>query len=209
MKRTAHLIRRAADIVAAVCGLIVTAPLVIVAAVVVRVTMGRGILFSQQRLGLAGHPFKLLKLRTMSHAQPGEEGPEFDELRMNRIGSLLRTSSIDEVPSLWNLLRGDITLVGPRPLPLHYFQRFRGDEYLRFEVKPGITGLAQVSGRNSVDWDERLALDVQYVNERSLLGDLRILLRTIPTVLGRGGISHGDAVTMHALPENRPEQATT
>ena len=103
-----------------------------------------------------------------------------------------------------HLLRGDITLVGPRPLPTHYWPRYRGDEYRRFEVKPGITGLAQVSGRNLVDWPERLALDVRYVEQRSLLGDARILVRTVPTVLSGSGVSNGQVVTMHALPADRP-----
>lgn len=104
---------------------------------------------------------------------------------------------------MWNLLRGDLTLVGPRPLPEQYWPRYRGDEYERFYVKPGITGLAQVNGRNTVGWDERLALDVQYVRTRSLRGDLRILIQTVPMVLRRAGVDHAEGVTMHALPEDR------
>ena len=102
-----------------------------------------------------------------------------------------------------NLLRGDITLVGPRPLPVHYWERYRGEEYRRFEVKPGITGLAQVSGRNTVDWPERLALDVRYVAERSVLGDVRILFRTVPMVLRRHGVDQASGVTMTELPADR------
>ncbi|CAB4543859.1 MAG: sugar transferase [Actinobacteria bacterium] len=197
-------LRRAVDVVVASLGLLVLAPLLAATAVAIRVRMGRGILFRQRRLGLAGRPFVLLKFRTMHHPAPGREGPEFDEFRLGRLGRLLRASSIDELPSLWNLLRGDVTLVGPRPLPVHYWPRYRGDEYRRFEVKPGITGLAQVHGRNLVDWPERLALDVRYVEERSLTGDLRILARTVPMVLTGSGVSNGQVVTMHALPKDRP-----
>jgi len=102
-----------------------------------------------------------------------------------------------------NLLRGDITLVGPRPLPVHYWERYRGVEYRRFEVKPGITGLAQINGRNTVGWPERLALDVRYVDERSLVGDLRILIKTVPVVLGRHGVDQDSGVTMTELPADR------
>ena len=179
----ADVLRRTVDVTVASVGLLLLAPVLGGAALAVRTTMGPRVMFRQERLGLAGRPFALLKLRTMKHPEPGREGPEFDADRMTRLGSVLRASSVDELPSLWNLLRGDITLVGPRPLPTHYWPRYRGDEYRRFEVKPGITGLAQVSGRNLVDWPERLALDVRYVEQRSLLGDARILVRTVPTVL--------------------------
>jgi lipopolysaccharide/colanic/teichoic acid biosynthesis glycosyltransferase len=200
----ADVLRRTVDVTVAAVGLLLLAPVLGGAALAVRTTMGPRVMFRQERLGLAGRPFTLLKLRTMKHPEPGREGPEFDADRMTRLGSVLRASSVDELPSLWNLLRGDITLVGPRPLPTHYWPRYRGDEYRRFDVKPGITGLAQVSGRNLVDWPERLALDVRYVEQRSLLGDARILVRTVPTVLSGSGVSNGQVVTMHALPADRP-----
>lgn len=203
--RPSDAVRRGADVVVGVVGLLLVSPVLVVSSAAIRITMGRGVLFRQRRQGLAGRPFELWKFRTMRHPEPGREGPEHDAERMTRVGSFLRSTSIDELPSLWNLVRGDITLVGPRPLPVQYWHRYRGDEYRRFEVKPGITGLAQVSGRNLVDWPERLALDVRYVRERSLRGDLRILLRTVPTVLGRAGVSSGEVVTMHALPSDRPE----
>ena len=197
-------LRRAVDVLAAGVGLVVLAPVFVAVAAMVRLSMGPGVIFRQRRLGLAGRPFSLLKFRTMRHAEPGREGPEHDAERLGRLGRWLRATSLDELPSLWNLLRGDITLVGPRPLPTHYWDRFRGEEYRRFEVRPGITGLAQVSGRNTLDWPERLALDVQYVQERSLLGDLRILARTVAVVAGREGVDHGTGVTMHELPADRP-----
>lgn len=205
MTRAADGVRRAVDVVAATAGLVVLAPVLAVVAVAIRVTMGPGVVFRQRRLGRGGVPFELRKFRSMKHPVPGRDGPEFDGERMTRVGRTIRATSLDELPSLVNLLRGDITLVGPRPLPVHYWDRFRGDEYRRFEVRPGITGLAQINGRNTVDWPERLAWDVRYVRERSLLGDVRILARTVPVVLGRGGVDHGEGVTMHELPADRPQ----
>ena len=199
----ADRVRRLVDVVVAATGMLVLSPVLIAAAVATRVSVGRGVVYRQRRLGRAGTPFELLKFRSMRHAAPGREGPEFDAERMTRVGQWLRATSIDELPSLWNLVRGEITLVGPRPLPVHYWDRFIGDEYERFEVRPGITGLAQVNGRNTVDWPDRLALDVEYVRTRSLRGDLRILLATVPAVLGRSGIDNGDGVTMYELPADR------
>jgi lipopolysaccharide/colanic/teichoic acid biosynthesis glycosyltransferase len=197
-------LRRAVDVVAGVVGLAVALPVLAAVSVLVRVRMGPGVVFRQRRLGRGGHPFALLKFRTMRHATPGREAPEFDAERLTALGRWLRSTSLDELPSLVNLVRGDITLVGPRPLPLHYWDRFRGEEYRRFEVKPGITGLAQINGRNTVDWPERLAFDVRYVRERSLLGDARILLRTVPAVLRRHGVDQDGGVTMYELPADRP-----
>lgn len=195
--------RRIVDVVAAAGGLLVTSPLLLGAAVATRLSAGRGVVYRQRRLGLAGRPFELLKFRSMRHPAPGREGPEFDAERMTRVGQWMRATSLDELPSLWNLLRGEITLVGPRPLPVHYWDRFVGDEYERFEVRPGITGLAQINGRNAVDWPERLAFDVTYVRTRTLRGDLRILIETVPAVLGRSGVDQADGVTMHELPADR------
>ena len=199
----ADRIRRVVDVVAAAAGLLLLSPVLVGVAVAIRLSIGRGVLYRQRRLGLGGRPFELLKFRSMRHPVPGREAPEFDAERITRVGRWVRATSLDELPSLLNVLRGDITLVGPRPLPVHYWDRFVGDEYERFEVRPGITGLAQVRGRNAVDWPERLALDVEYVRTRSLLGDLRILFETVPAVLGRSGVDQADGVTMHELPEDR------
>ena len=199
----ADMIRRCVDVLAASAGMVVLAPVLMVAAFAIRIDLGPGVLFRQSRLGKDGRTFELYKLRTMRKPLPGQEGPEFDGERMSGLGRLLRSTSIDELPSLVNLLIGDLSLVGPRPLPVRYWNRYRGDEYRRFEVRPGITGLAQISGRNLVGWDERLALDVEYVSSRTLVGDLRILLGTIPVVLRRSGISSGEAPTMAELPADR------
>lgn len=196
--------RRAVSAAAGIAVLVVLSPVLLAVAVAVRLTMGRGVLFRQERLGRGGAPFELLKFRTMRHALPGRDGVEHDGDRLTRLGAFLRSTSLDELPSMWNLVRGDMVLVGPRPLPLHYWDRFRGDEYRRFEVMPGLTGLAQVAGRNAVDWPQRLALDVRYVDERTLLGDLVIILRTVPMVLRRRGVSADGTVTMHPLPADRP-----
>ena len=202
--RVADAVRHLVAMLAAAVVLVVLSPLLLVVAVAVRLTMGRGVLFRQRRIGRAGRPFELLKFRTMRDPVRGREAPEFDSERLTGLGRFLRASSIDELPSLVNVLKGDMVLVGPRPLPTHYWQRFRGDEFRRFEVAPGLTGLAQVSGRNTVDWPERLALDVRYVDERTLWGDLRIVVRTVPLVLFGRGVGHSEGVaTMHELPVDR------
>jgi lipopolysaccharide/colanic/teichoic acid biosynthesis glycosyltransferase len=201
---TGDRVRRVLDVLAAVVGLVVTAPITAAAAVATRATLGPGVLYRQERLGRGGRPFVLLKLRTMRHAPPGRADPRYDAARITRLGAALRATSVDELPSLVNLLRGDIGLVGPRPLPVHYWDRFRGDEYERFLVRPGITGLAQVSGRNLLSWEARLALDVEYVRTRTLRGDLRLLLDTVPAVLSRSGVERADGATMTPLPADRP-----
>ena len=201
MTRVADLVRRLVDVMAACVGLIVGAPVMACLAVMVRLRLGAPVLFRQRRLGLGGTSFDLIKFRSMRNPAAGREGPEFDGERITPLGQLLRSWSLDELPSLINLLRGDISLVGPRPLPVHYWPRFTTEQLRRFEVRPGITGLAQASGRNHIDWPERLALDVKYVRTRTLRLDVKILLRTIPVVLRRHGVGHGEAATMHELPQ--------
>ena len=204
--RLAEGVRRLVDVTVALSVLVLGAPVLVVIAVLIRLKLGSPVLFRQRRLGMAGRPFELVKFRSMRDPTPGRDGPEFDAERLPPFGTLIRATSLDELPSMLNLLRGDITLVGPRPLPTIYWDRYRGDEYERFLVKPGFTGLAQINGRNTVDWDERLAFDVQYVRNRSLLGDLRIVLATVPMVLKRSGVDHAEGVTMHALPADRPQR---
>lgn len=200
----ANAVRRLVDISVALLVLVVGSPVLLGVAFAVRLGLGSPVLFRQRRLGMGGKPFEVIKFRSMRNPAPGREGSEFDAERLTPFGVFLRSSSLDELPSMINLLRGDITLVGPRPLPEQYWPRYRGAEYERFLVKPGFTGLAQINGRNAVDWDERLAFDVQYVRTRSLLGDLAIATKTIPVVLRRRGVNHGEGVTMHALPADRP-----
>ena len=207
MSTATEVVRRCLDVSVAVVGLVIASPILVVTAVAIRIRLGPSVLFRQQRLGRAGRPFMLLKFRTMLPPGPGREGPAYDAERLVPLGATLRSTSLDELPSLVNLLRGDIALVGPRPLPVHYWRRFKGEEYRRFEVRPGITGLAQVNGRNLLDWKERLELDVRYVEERTLRGDLRLLAKTVPAVLRRHGVDQAGGVTMHELPADRPENA--
>ena len=197
------LFRRGVDVTAAAIGLVVLAPLFVLVALLTRIGVGPGVLFRQQRIGRGGRPFELLKFRTMRPAEPGRSDPAFDAERTTAVGRFLRSSSLDEIPSLVNLLRGEIALVGPRPLPVWYWDVFRDDEYERFHVRPGITGLAQVNGRNQVGWDARLAYDVEYVRTRTLRGDGAILRRTVGVVLGRSGVDHGEGITMVSLVKER------
>lgn len=188
--------KRVLDVVGATVGLVVTGPLWLAAVVALRVTIGAPVFFRDRRPGLGGRPFTLLKLRTMREPAPGEARLASDGARLTRLGRLLRATSIDELPSLFNVLRGDMSLVGPRPLLMQYLGRYTAEQSRRHEVKPGLTGWAQVHGRNAVDWPERFALDVWYVDHRSFALDLEILARTVVTVLRRDGISARGQATM-------------
>lgn len=185
--------KRGFDVVVAAVALGVAAlPMALIAAAI-RVTMGPPVLYRQQRPGLGGRPFTIHKFRTM------REGGGEDAERITPLGAFLRSTSLDELPELWDVLRGEMSLVGPRPLLLEYLPRYSAEQARRHEVRPGITGLAQVSGRNATSWEERLALDVRYVDERSMLLDLRILWRTIRAVLRREGITAEGHATMPRL----------
>lgn len=186
-------LKRAIDVVASAAGLVITAPLQLAVAAVVLAVHGRPVLFRQERPGKDGAVFELRKFRSMRHPSPGRET---DEQRLTSLGRFLRSTSLDELPSLWNVLKGDMSLVGPRPLLVEYLTRYTPEQARRHEVRPGVTGLAQINGRNDITWDQKLALDVQYVDSRSLLLDLNILLRTVSSVLRREGISaQGHATT--------------
>ena len=179
------MLKRAVDMVGSAVGLALAAVPMAVIAVAVRATMGAPVLFRQVRPGRHGELFELVKFRTM------RSGDGDDAERLTRLGRWLRATSLDELPELWNVLRGDMSLVGPRPLLVEYLDLYSPEQARRHEVRPGLTGLAQVAGRNLLDWDERFALDVRYVEERSLALDLRILGRTVLAVLRREGISGG------------------
>lgn len=182
--------KRLLDLSLAVPGLILLSPLFCCVALAVRCTLGPGVLFRQVRPGLHGRPFTILKFRTMLH------GPGDDAARLTAFGRFLRSTSLDELPELVNVLRGDMSLVGPRPLLMQYLPRYSPEQARRHEVLPGITGWAQVSGRNALSWEEKFALDVWYVDNRSLLLDLRILWRTLVAVLRRQGINAAGEATM-------------
>lgn len=183
-------LKRLVDLVGASLALAVAAVPMAAIALAVRATMGSPVLFRQSRPGRHGKLFLLMKFRTM------RDGPGDDAERITRLGHLLRRTSLDELPELWNVVRGDMSLVGPRPLLPAYLGRYSPEQARRHEVRPGITGLAQVSGRNALDWDERFRLDVAYVDTWTLALDLRILARTVRSVLRREGISAEGHATM-------------
>ena len=177
-------------------GLLLLSPLLALVAVAIRLVLGRPVLFRQERTGRAGSRFRIVKFRTMVEARDGSGRPLPDDQRLTRLGRGLRASSLDELPELWNVLRGEMSLVGPRPLPCHYEPRYSPEQARRHEVFPGITGWAQVNGRNALSWDERFALDVWYVDNWSLGLDVKILLRTVTSVVRRSGISFAGHATM-------------
>jgi lipopolysaccharide/colanic/teichoic acid biosynthesis glycosyltransferase len=183
-------VKRAVDVVGAAVGLAVAAIPMALVAVAIRLTMGSPVLFRQRRPGLHGEIFTLVKFRTM------RDGSGSDEERLTRLGRFLRSTSLDELPELFNVLRGDMSLVGPRPLLVQYLDRYSPEQARRHDVRPGLTGLAQTTGRNATSWDERLALDVRYVDEHSLAMDLRIIVRTIGMIVRREGISAEGHATM-------------
>jgi sugar transferase EpsL len=181
--------KRAMDVVLAVGLLILLAPVFAAVAVAVRFKLGSPVLFRQQRPGLRGQPFQLVKFRTMTDAKDGSGQLLDDAARLGSLGRFLRSTSLDELPELVNVLRGEMSLVGPRPLLPEYLRHYSTRQARRHEVRPGITGWAQVNGRNASGWEERLEMDVWYVDNRSLGLDLRILLRTLLVPLHRRGIS--------------------
>lgn len=200
-------VKRAVDIVGAAAGLIAVSPVLATTAAAVAFSMGRPIFFRQQRPGKQGEPFLLVKFRTMKPAPPGEDTIGNDARRITRVGQFLRSTSLDELPTLYNVLRGDMSLVGPRPLLMRYLPRYTPEQARRHEVRPGITGMAQVSGRNALSWDEKFALDVWYVDNRSPLVDLKILWSTVGKVVRRDGISSQGHVTMpEFMGDRRREQ---
>ncbi len=189
-------LKRAGDFVGAGIALVLLSPVMLLVAMLVRLRLGPPVLFRQLRPGRHGRPFRIRKFRTMAEAAgPGGETLP-DERRLGRLGRRLRALSLDELPELLNVLRGEMSLVGPRPLLMEYLPLYTAEQARRHEVRPGITGWAQVHGRNELDWERKLALDVWYVDHRSPWLDLRILALTVVRVLGRQGIGHRGLATM-------------
>ena len=196
------MIKRGLDIGLAAAALLLSAPVLLLVAIAVRVNLGGPVLFRQQRPGLHGRPFTMVKFRTMRDALGRDGRPLPDADRLTPFGTLLRSTSLDELPELWNVLRGDMSLVGPRPLLMEYLDRYTPEQARRHEVRPGVTGWAQVHGRNALSWNERFRLDVWYVEHRSLRLDLRILMRTLAIVLRRTGVSATGEATMPVFQGN-------
>lgn len=185
--------KRTLDITVAGIGLVLSAPVQLAVAAAVRANLGSPVIFRQPRPGKDGEIFTLYKFRTMLDEDPSR-GLNTDAERLTRFGKFLRSTSLDELPELWNVLKGDMSLVGPRPLLVRYLERYTAEQAQRHLVRPGLTGLAQVSGRNTTSWDERFELDRQYVHNVTFKNDIAIILRTVATVLKREGISaQGDA----------------
>lgn len=189
-------VKRIVDLIVSFALLTAFSPLLFAVGILLFLTMGRPILFRQRRAGRYGRPFIVYKFRTMTGDRGAQGQPVTDRERVTRVGRLLRLFSIDELPQLWNVLRGDMSLVGPRPLLMQYLERYSAEEMQRHQVKPGITGWAQVNGRNATSWQERFALDVWYVENWRLALDARILVRTLWTVLAGEGVAHGGHVSM-------------
>jgi lipopolysaccharide/colanic/teichoic acid biosynthesis glycosyltransferase len=187
--------KRVVDLVIALPALLLSLPVQAAVAVAVALRLGRPVLFRQTRPGQHGRPFTIVKFRSM-RPMDSTAGLVDDASRLTRFGRILRSTSLDELPALWNVVRGDMSLVGPRPLLMQYLDRYSPEQARRHDVPPGLTGLAQIAGRNDLSWEDRLRLDVHYAATRTLLLDLRILLATVGLVLRRTGINATGAATM-------------
>jgi lipopolysaccharide/colanic/teichoic acid biosynthesis glycosyltransferase len=188
--------KRLLDVSVSLLALGLLSPVLLGTAVVVRVLLGSPVCFTQLRPGLGGKPFRMIKFRTMTDARDAHGELLPDEQRLTRFGRMLRASSLDELPELWNVLKGDMSLVGPRPLLMEYLPLYSPEQARRHEVRPGITGWAQINGRNAISWEQKFALDVWYVEHRSVWLDMKILALTAWRVLRREGISAAGEATM-------------
>lgn len=194
--------KRLIDLIVGSLALIVSLPVQAVIALLVRLKLGSPVLFRQQRPGKDEKIFELIKFRTMLQVDKAR-GLVTDEQRLTRFGALLRSTSLDELPSLWNVVKGDMSLVGPRPLLVRYLDRYTPEQARRHEVRPGITGLAQVSGRNALSWEQKFVKDVEYVNNRGLTLDLTIVAKTVVKVLRRDGITDAESASMREFMGSR------
>ncbi|MGL6026328.1 MAG: sugar transferase [Vibrio sp.] len=196
--------KRFFDILASFIGLLVLLPIITVVAWKIRTNLGTPVLFRQTRPGLNGNPFEMVKFRTMKDAVDAQGNPLPDSERMTPFGDKLRNSSIDELPELWNVLKGEMSLVGPRPLLMQYLPLYSPEQARRHEVRPGVTGWAQINGRNAISWEEKFKLDVWYVDNRSFWLDIKILLLTVKKVFVKEGISADGHVTIAPFTGQEP-----
>jgi lipopolysaccharide/colanic/teichoic acid biosynthesis glycosyltransferase len=206
MTRGYDRVKRALDIAAAVPLFVLTLPIALVTAVAIRIRLGKPILFRQVRPGLHGKPFEMVKFRTMLNVDR-ERGLIDDASRMTPFGLWLRARSLDELPNLWNVIRGDISLVGPRPLKMSYLALYTPEQARRHAVRPGITGLAQVSGRRTLSWEDRFQLDALYVDHHTFAGDLQIIRSTVSAVVRRDGSGDMEATMPDFLGTKNNERA--
>ena len=197
--------KRLFDFIAALFGLLLLSPVMLLVSVLIRIKLGSPILFTQDRPGLQGHVFKMMKFRTMLDDKDKAGNLLPDEQRMTVFGTFLRSTSLDELPGLFNVLKGDMSLVGPRPLLVQYLPLYSTEQARRHNVRPGITGWAQVNGRNAISWDQKFEFDVWYVDKQSFWLDMKILFLTVKKVFVREGISSNDHVTMSEFKGNKNE----
>lgn len=190
------MLKRAFDIVASASALVVLSPVLAITAHKVKKELGSPVLFRQTRPGLHGKPFEMIKFRTMKDVTDEEGNALPDSERLTDFGKKLRASSLDELPELWNVLKGDMSLVGPRPLLMEYLPLYNAEQAKRHNVRPGVTGYAQVNGRNSLSWEDKFKLDTWYVEHQSFLLDMKILLKTVKKVLIKDGINEAGEATM-------------
>lgn len=190
------MVKRLFDLCGAVVLLLTLSPLLVILAFLIRIRLGPPVFYCQMRPGLHGRPFTIYKFRTMTDGHDAQGNPLPDAERLTSLGRFLRRASLDELPELFNVLKGDMSMVGPRPLLMQYLSRYTPNQMRRHEVKPGITGLAQINGRNAITWEQKFALDIWYVDHQSLWLDLKIIVLTIWKILTREGISQpGQATT--------------
>ncbi len=195
-RRVYDSVKRAMDVVLSLGTLIALSPVLLVVALLVRSRLGSPVLFRQVRPGLAGRPFEMIKFRTMLDAVGPDGQPLSDAERLTPFGRWLRSTSLDELPELWNVLKGDMSLVGPRPLLMEYLPLYSAEQARRHEVRPGVTGWAQVNGRNAIGWEQKFKLDIWYVDNRSLWMDWRIIAMTLLKIIRRDGIAAEGSATM-------------
>lgn len=195
--------KRVFDCLLSGIALIVLSPVIFITAILVRIKLGSPVIFKQERPGKDEKLFKLFKFRSMTDEKDEKGNLLPDEKRLPRFGRILRTTSLDELPELVNIFKGDMAIVGPRPLLVRYLPFYKPEERVRHSVRPGLTGLAQINGRNNLDWDERIGLDVQYVKKITFLGDLKIIFQTVGKVLRRSDIASGEQLIMQDLDKER------
>lgn len=200
------MLKRAFDIAASASALVVLSPVLAITAYKVKKELGSPVLFRQVRPGLHGKPFEMVKFRTMKDATDKEGNALPNSERLTEFGKKLRASSIDELPELWNVLKGDMSLVGPRPLLMEYLPLYNAEQAKRHNVRPGVTGYAQVNGRNSLSWEDKFKLDTWYVEHQSFLLDMKILLKTVKKVIIKDGINQSEEVTMTRFTGKKNEQ---
>lgn len=189
-------VKRPQDFLCALVATVVLSPVILITAVLIRIKLGAPVIFTQERPGKDGKIFKLYKFRTMTNAKDKNGELLSDEVRLTKFGKILRSTSLDELPELFNMLKGDMSVVGPRPLLVKYLPLYNENQARRHEVRPGFTGLAQVNGRNAITWEEKFDWDIKYVDNITFLGDWKIIFKTVITVLKRDGISSETSATM-------------